>query len=409
MKDNTTPAISSSKRLWIALILGSLSAFGPLSVDMYLPALPDIAKDLHTDQSLVQLSLTFFLFGLSFGQLLAGPLSDIKGRRPILLYGLTIYFAVSLICAFSQSIWFLIPLRLFQGLSGAAGIVISRAVVRDLYSGKELTKFFSMLALVQGLGPILAPIIGGQLLRFAPWQGVFIVLTTVGFIMFFIVFFGLPETLPPHSRSHGGFKNTFVTFQKLVLDRSFMGFAIAQGLVTAAMFAYISGSPFVIQSIFGASPQMFSMIFAINGVGIMIASQLTGRLTWKFSERKMFVFGLGMSAFGSVLLLLMVMLHGGLFTILPFLFLVVSSVGVVNTTGFTLALQNHGKSAGSASALLGVLSLTFGGIAAPLVGIGGGGTAIPMGIVITCSGLGALITYFLLVYQKQNKRDTKNL
>ncbi|MCH6264605.1 MULTISPECIES: multidrug effflux MFS transporter [Neobacillus] len=393
--------LSRSKRVWMAIVLGSLAAFGPLSIDMYLPALPNIAKDFHTNASSVQLSLSLFVLGLASGQLLTGPISDVTGRRKPLLVGLMIYFIVSLLCVFSPSIWGLIILRLIQGFAGSAGIVISRAIVRDLYSGTELTKFFALLALVNGLAPILAPIIGAQLLKAFPWQGVFIVLSIIGIVMFFIILFGLPETLPKEKRSAGGMKNTFSPFLKLIVDRSFMGYALAQGLVFAGMFAYISGSPFVVQDIYGASPQMFSLIFAINAIGIMIMSQTTGRLAGRIPEAKLFKVGLGMSATGGIILLLLLFLQAKLVFVLIPLFFVVSSVGMVNTAGFSLAMQTQGKNAGSASALLGVTSFTFGGFVAPLVGIGGGQTAIPMGVVIVCAGCGAVLLYWILV--KRNR------
>ncbi|MGG1679980.1 multidrug effflux MFS transporter [Neobacillus sp. NRS-1170] len=398
---NNQAVLSRSQRIWMAIVLGSLAAFGPLSIDMYLPALPNIAKDFHTNASSVQLSLSFFVIGLASGQLLTGPISDVTGRRKPLLVGLMIYFIVSLLCVFSTSIWGLITLRLIQGFAGSAGIVISRAIVRDLYSGSELTKFFSLLALVNGLAPILAPIIGAQLLKAFPWQGVFIVLSIIGLVMFFVILFGIPETLPQEKRSAGGIKNTFYPFLKLIMDRSFMGYALAQGLVFASMFAYISGSPFVIQDIYGASPQMFSLIFAINAIGIMINSQTAGRLAGGIPESKLFKFGLGMSSIAGIILLLLLFLQANLIFVLVPLFFVVSSVGMVNTAGFSLAMQSQGKNAGSASALLGVTSFAFGGIAAPLVGIGGGQTAIPMGIVIVCAGCGAVLSYMILV--KRNR------
>ena len=399
---NTTSTPLQSRRLWMAIVLGTLAAFAPLSIDMYLPALPDIAKEFHTTPSLVQLSLTFILLGLSLGQLLAGPISDVRGRRKPLLIGLIIYFVASLLCAFSQSIWGLIILRFIQGMAGSAGIVISRAIVRDLYSGSELTKFFSLLALVNGVAPILAPIVGGQLLRIVPWQGVFMVLSVIGLVMFLVVLFGLPETLPNDSRSLGGIKNTLTTFQKLFFDRSFIGYALSQGLVFAAMFAYISGSPFVLQNIYGASPQIFSLIFAINGIGIIISSQITGRLAGRISERKLFVAGLCIAFIGAITLLTMLLLNAGLYAILLPLFFVVSSVGVVSTSGFSLAMQDQGKSAGSASALLGVLSLIFGGGVAPLVGLGDN-PAISMGIVIAIASVGSILSYIFLVARRQYK------
>lgn len=389
-----------STRLWIAIILGSLAAFGPLSLDMYLPALPTLGNDLHTSTSLAQLSLTACLLGLSLGQLIAGPLSDVRGRRTPLLIGLLIYTITSFLCALSPSIWMLIVLRFIQGLAGSAGIVISRAMVRDMYSGTELTKFFSLLMLVNGAAPILAPIVGGQLLRVTAWPGVFIVLGLIGLIMFIVVMFGLQETLPRERRSKGGMKQTLTTFRSLVQDRSFMGYALSQGLVVAAMFAYISGSPFVIQEIYGVSPQMFSLIFAINGLGIILATQITGRLVGRISETKLLVSGLILAALGGVTLLIMIIIGAGLAAILPPLFIVVSCVGIVTTTGFSLAMQKQGQSAGSASALLGVLSFIFGGLVAPLVGLGGSLTAIPMGIVIAVADVGSILCYIILIRRK---------
>lgn len=398
--------ISRSKRLRMAIILGSLAAFGPLSIDMYLPALPNIASDFHTSPSFVELSLTFFIFGLAIGQLIAGLISDVNGRRKPLLFGLIMYLIVSILCVFSPSIWALILLRFIQGFAGSAGIVISRAIVRDLYSGTELTKFFALLALVNGLAPILAPVVGAQLLKLVPWQGVFVVLSAIGFVMFFVVLFGLPETLDEEKRRTGGIKNTLTIFLKLLTDRSFIGYALAQGLVFAAMFAYISGSPFVIQTLYGASPQMFSLIFAVNAFGIMINSQTAGRLAGRVHESKLLAFGLGSSSIGGILLLLLLLMQAKLIFILIPLFFVVSSVGMVSTAGFSLAMQTQGKNAGSASALLGVLSLALGGIVAPLVGIGGGHTAIPMGIVIVCAGCGAVLSFLILVPRKQTKLDS---
>ncbi|WP_207637564.1 multidrug effflux MFS transporter [Desulfotruncus alcoholivorax] len=380
----------------MAIVLGALSAFGPLSIDMYLPSLPSLAKDLSAGASLTQLSLTACLLGIALGQVLAGSQSDVRGRRIPLMVGLITFFVSSLLCAISPSIWRLILLRFIQGLAGSAGIVISRAIVRDLYSGTEMTKFFALLMLVNGVGPILAPIIGGQLLQLTTWRGVFIVLSIVGIVMLLAVLFGLPETLPVQLRSKAGITNTLSTYRSLVSDPVFMGYALPQGLVVAAMFAYISGSPFVIQDIFGASPQLFSIFFAINGLGIIIAGQITGRLAGRISVAKLFVIGLGMASIGSVSLLIMILIGAGLSGILPTLFVVVSSVGIVGTAGSSLAMENYGHSAGSAAALLGLLSFIFGAFVAPLVGLGGRSTAVPMGVVIAVADVGSLVFYAVL-------------
>ncbi|MFZ7101757.1 MAG: multidrug effflux MFS transporter [Peptococcaceae bacterium] len=397
-----------SGRLWMAFILGALGAFGPLSMDMYLPALPEVANDMNTSTSLAQMSLTACLLGLAIGQIIAGPLSDIRGRRTPLLGGLVIYIVSSLLCALSPTISVFVVVRFIQGMAGSAGIVIGRAIVRDLYSGTELTKFFSLLMLVNGVAPIFAPIAGGQLLKVTSWSGVFIFLSLFGVLMFLAVFFGLPETLTGERRSRGGIKNIAGTFGQLIRQRIFMGYALSQGFVLAGMFAYISGSPFVLQKIFGLSPQMFSLVFALNGLGIIIATQTTGRLAGRIREEKLLSVGLGMAFLASISLLVMIMTGAGLFGILPPLFIVVSSVGIVTTAAFSLAMQNQGKAAGSASSLLGVLSMIIGALVAPLVGIGGSQTAVPMGIVIAAMGTGAVFSYLVLIREGRQVQKVKN-
>jgi len=396
----STPAslsTNSTSRVRMALILGTLSAFGPLSLDMYLPALPTLADEFHSSTSYAQLSLTACMVGLAVGQLLAGPLSDVRGRRTPLIAGLLLYTIASILCLVSPTMGSFVVLRFIQGAAGAAGIVISRAVVRDVYSGPELTRFFSLLMLINGVAPIAAPIIGGQLLAYTSWRGVFILLSIIGILTLVAVVVGLGETLPTERRSSGGLKQTLVTFRKIAGDRLFMGYALTQGFVSAGMFAYISGSPFVLQKIYGISPQMFSVCFAINGLGIILASQIAGRLAGKVSETRLLVAGLITAALGGTSLLIAILAGGNLISVLIPLFLVVSSVGLVNTASFALAMANQEKSAGSASALIGVMTFLFGGIVAPLVGLGGEGTAVPMGIVIACADLGALLIYVLMV------------
>ena len=393
----TQDKISKSKRLWLALILGVLSAFGPFSLDMYLPALPILADDLQTSASYAQLSLTACMFGLALGQLFAGPLSDVKGRRFPLIGGLVLFSIASILCIVAPSIETFIALRFIQGAAGAAGIVISRAIVRDLYSGIELTKFFALLMLVNGAGPIIAPVIGGQLLQFTSWRGVFFVLSLIGIVSLIGVLFGLGETLTKENRANGGLKQILKIYLHIMKDKVFMGYVFAQSLVGAAMFAYISGSPFVLQKVYDLSPQMFSLCFAINGAGIIVASQLTGRLVGHISEAKLLLTGLTSAALGGISLLVAVLVDAPLLGILIPLFIVVSSVGVVNTTTFGLAMKNQAKTAGSASALFGLVTFLLGGTLAPLVGIAGENTAVPMGIVIAIADVGALFIYLLVI------------
>ncbi|MCY8836290.1 multidrug effflux MFS transporter [Bacillus atrophaeus] len=389
-------------KLGMVLLLGTLASFGPLSLDMYLPALPQVANDLHTTASLAQLSLTFCLLGLALGQIIVGPLSDMKGRRKPLIVSMVFYALSSILCAYSPSVTFLIIMRFIQGFTGAAGIVIARASARDMYSGKELTAFFSMLMLVNGAAPILAPITGGFVLQFSEWPTVFIILAIIGFFIFIAVTAALPESLPFEKRTTGGLKETLQTFRLLLGDRSFMGFAFSQAFILTGMFAYISGSPFVLQNIFGVSAQMFSFLFAVNGAGIIAATQITGRLAAKRDERALFTFGLILSIIGSIALLAALALNLGIIAVCIALFVIVSCVGIVTTTGFALAMQKQEKGAGSAAALLGLLPFIGGALAAPLVGIAGEENAWPMALSIFGFDLLAVLSYVFLV-----KRNTQ--
>lgn len=382
--------------LGMVLILGTLASFGPLSLDMYLPALPEVAADLHTSASLAQLSLTFCLLGLAIGQIVVGPLSDMIGRRRPLILSLLLYMLSSLLCAFSPSVSFLIVMRFIQGFTGAAGIVIARASARDMYSGKELTAFFSLLMLVNGA----APITGGFILQFAGWKIVFIVLAVIGCIIFAAVITALPESLPPEKRTSGGLRETLMTFRGLLGDRMFMGIALSQAFVMTGMFAYIAGSPFVLQNIYGVSAQTFSLLFAVNGAGIICAAQITGRMAKTHDERKLFIAGLFIAVIGSIALLLSLALGLGLTAVCISLFIIVSSVGVVTTTGFSLAMQKQEKGAGSAAALLGLLPFIGGAGAAPLVGIAGEENAWPMAVSIFGFQLFAVLSYALSAKRK---------
>jgi DHA1 family bicyclomycin/chloramphenicol resistance-like MFS transporter len=320
-----------------------------------------------------------------------------KGRRKPLIISMVLYTLSSLLCAFSPSVAFLIIMRFIQGFTGAAGIVIARATARDMYSGKDLTAFFSLLMLVNGAAPILAPITGGFILQFTDWSTVFIVLAGIGCLIFIAVLTALPESLPPEKRTKGGLRETLTTFRHLLADRAFMGFAFSQAFIMTGMFAYISGSPFVLQNIYGVSAQMFSMLFAINGAGIIAATQMTGRLAKNVDERKLFISGLLISIIGSAALLLSLTFDLGLFAVCASLFIIVSSVGIVTTTGFTLAMQKQEKGAGSAAALLGLLPFIGGAIAAPLVGVAGEESAWPMALSIFGFDVLAILSYVFLV------------
>lgn len=390
-------------RLTLILILGSLAALGPLSIDMYLPAFPDMSHSFDASASLIQLSLTACMLGMALGQLIVGPLSDVRGRKRPLMIALLAYLLASLACAMAPTIEVLIALRFIQGAAGASGIVISRAIVRDLFEGPELTRFFAALSLVNGTAPILAPVIGGQLLRFGDWHFVFYLLAILSTLMLLAVALRLPETLPLERRVEGNLTTTLKTFGRLLTDRVFIGYAFAQAFVMGAMFAYISGSPFVLQNIYGASPQQFSFLFGLNGIGIILAAQIAGRLAGRVDSERLMRISLTVVASASIFLFLALTLTDQLIFVMIPLFFVVSSVGLISTLGFTLAMQNYGATAGSASALLGLLPMLVGSLVSPLVGIMGEQSAVPMGLIIMTLDCLALVLYYGLIVRRPDR------
>ncbi|MEB2294517.1 Bcr/CflA family multidrug efflux MFS transporter [Priestia megaterium] len=400
--------LSGKKRIQLAILLGSLGLLGPFTIDTYLPSFPTIVKDFHTTASLVQISLTACLLGLGAGQLFIGPLSDVKGRRKPLLLFLCLYLLASLTCSFSPNIYFLIVARFVQGFSAAGGLVVSRAIVRDLFSGKELTKFFTLIVLVGNLGPIVAPIAGGAILSFTKWNGVFIVLACIGAILIFMVSLKLPETLPPEKRVPSNLPQLMSNFGSLFKDREFMGYAFTQGFTTAGIFAYVSGIPFVYQNIYHVSPQQFSLLFGVNGLGLIIGSQLVGRLTHYISERTFLKIGLGISIAAGAILLIALLLKAPLIAVAIPIFFFVSSISIIGTTSFALAIESQGHIAGSASALLGLLPFVLGSLSAPLVGIAGSYTGVPMGVTIFGASLLAFLSYFVLVRKRSVRMQRPN-
>jgi DHA1 family bicyclomycin/chloramphenicol resistance-like MFS transporter len=391
-------ATRSPSRSTLVLVLGALSAFGPLSIDMYLPALPEMGDDLSAAPSLVQLTLTACLLGLAAGQLLGGPISDARGRRGPLLAGLVVYVVASAGCALAPSVGVLAAVRFLQGAAGAFGIVIGRAIVRDLAAGREAAALFAALILVNGVAPIVAPVIGAGILHVTTWRGVFAVLTAIGVLLLVATATLLRETLAPADRRPGGLRDTLQTFRMLLGDGRFVGCVVASGLAFAAMFAYISGSPFVLQKVYGASPAVFSVLFATNGLGIVLAGRLAQRLAERGHEpAPLMRAGLLSVAGGGVALLVSVLLGLGLPGVLPSLFVAVASIGVIVPNAAALALGGHPSTAGAASGLLGLAQFAFGAAAAPLVGLAGEHTALPMAIVVAALGAGALATFAALV------------
>jgi DHA1 family bicyclomycin/chloramphenicol resistance-like MFS transporter len=379
------------------VVLGLLSTFGPLSLDLYLPALPQLADDLNASASAAQLSITACLVGLAFGQLIAGPLSDRLGRRRPLIVGLVAFLLASVACALAPSVAILVLLRLIQGLAGAAGIVISRAIARDLYSGRALMIFFSRLLLVAGLAPVIAPILGGQLSRIMSWRGIFGVLAGFGAVLLLAGLFGLRETLPPERRIVGGFGRTLQGYNTLLHDRFFVGCALSSGLAGASMFAYIAGSTFVLQRIYGMSPQGFSLVFGCISLGLVAAAQGGARLALVWPLTRVLGLGLTINLLGATALLMTVISGLPLAALIGALVIMVCAVGLIFPTANALAMADYPDLAGTASSLQGLSQFVFGAVAAPLVGIAGDQTALPLGIVTTSVSVCAMTSFAVLV------------
>ena len=382
---------------FLTVFLGMLAAIAPLSTDMYLPALPFMMEDFSVTPSMIQLTLTASMAGMAAGQIIAGPASDDMGRRKPLVIGMAVFTLSTIGCIFSSSIYLFLAFRFVQGFSGGAGIVIARAIARDVCKGPALTRFFSMLMLVNGLAPILAPVIGGQILRFAAWQGVFVLLVFIGGALTAGAF-AMGETLPARRRAAGGVLSSLKGFGGLFRQSYFMGHCLMQCFAFAAFFAYISGSSFVFQNVYHVSPQGFSLIFGTNGIGLMLSGALTGRLAGTVADWKTLRASLWIAVVGSAVLLASFFAQAPLPVIVVVLFITVSTLSALGTSSFSLAMQSQGRNAGSASALIGFFSMVSGAVMAPVVGIAGSYTAIPMGVVMVLGELGALLAFYGLMY-----------
>jgi MFS transporter, DHA1 family, multidrug resistance protein len=392
---------TNNHQVRFALLLAVFCALGPFTVDMYLSSFPEIMKFFGTNASMVQASLTSALLGLSLGQIVIGPLSDVHGRRKPLLFSMILFFISSVGCAISPNVEVFILLRFIQGFSASAGLVIARAIVRDLYNGVELTKFFALLTTITSVTPLLSPLAGSAVISFTSWVGAFIVTGIVGIYLTIMTVWKVKETLPIENRISSDFKVSVKNYKTLLQDRKFMGYGLASGILFGGCFAYISGSPFIYQNIYGVSPQMFSILFALNGISLMLGAQFVKRLAGRTTPHTIFQIGLLSSLISSIAVLIVVLSHGPLAALVFSLFLSNASLGIVGPISFTLAIESQGHMAGSASALLGILPFLLGSITSPLVGMAGEYSAIPLGVIIFATSL--LAVFFNAVLIKNGK------
>lgn len=387
----------------LALLLGALTALGPLSIDMYLPSFPYITRDLKTQEGMVQLTLAVFLFASGICQVIYGPLVDRYGRKRPLLIGCGLFILGALGCAYAKTIETLIGMRFLQALGGAAGLVVSRAVVRDLFDTKEGAKMFSHLMLIMGIAPIVAPWLGGQILTWSSWRVIFIFLTGFGIFCLLASAQFLPETLSHHHRISGNLKLILKNFGQLLRHRRFLGYTLVTSFNSGLLFAYISGSPFVFMEIYGISAQKYGYFFGLNAIALIGAAQLNRFFLTRFLPERIITFTVSATALASFILLFFSFTGQGGFTALfGGLFVCLFGIGLSFPNLSAASLEPFGHLAGSASALLGMTQFLIGGIAGGLVGVFHNPTTVPMVAVIAFCAFCSVILLFTLVRPSQH-------
>lgn len=387
----------------IVLILGLLTAFGPLSIDMYLPALPQIATDFGVTLSSVQLSLASFLIGIAVGQIFYGPVTDKWGRKKPLYLGLSLYVVASIFCALSSDVDGLIIFRFIQALGSCAGMVISRAMVRDLYTPHESAKIFSLLMLIMGVAPILAPVLGSFVVTSIGWRFIFWILAVIGVFAFTAVFFILKETHTPDPDFR--IKRTIHNYYEILKDPEFSGYSFSLSFIYAGMFAYITGSAFVFIEYFGLTPTAYSIIFGVNAFGLIFFSQVNGRLLKRYRPQFLVRRTLPLSAMAGVFLFLEGLFNGPVWVMCLALFSYILTLGLIAPNAAACALAYQKKTAGSASALMGTIQFSISAIASTMVSHFHDGTIRPMTWIIFTCAIFAFIFYRQLVRPMEHSSE----
>ncbi|MBY6537120.1 multidrug effflux MFS transporter [Rhodococcus sp. BP-349] len=378
----------------VIAMLALLAAVAPLSIDMYLPAFPRMAEEFGVSATAIQLTLTTFLVGLAIGNLVIGPLSDRFGRRPLLLVGTFVSIIATILCAWSPTVEWLTVFRFLQGFTGAAGVVLSRAVISDRARGAAAAKLFSLLVLVNGVAPVIAPLLGGAVIGLTGWRGVFWVLAGVSVLMFVGVLALLPESHPAELRSTGGLSAMIADAREVLSNKRFLGYAGAFAFGFGVMFAYISASPFVLQEVHGLSTTWYSIAFTANALGIVVTSGANAKLVDRVRPEALLRIGLVSMVAFSALLVVDAVVGPYLWATLVLLWFAVASLGLVIANATTLALGEARRAAGTGSAVMGAAQFGLAAVISPLVGLGGEGTAVPMAVTMLVSaiiGLGGVV------------------
>ncbi|PTE42268.1 Bcr/CflA family drug resistance efflux transporter [Staphylococcus equorum] len=384
--------------LLFVIILGALTAIGALSIDMFLPGLPQIQSDFNTTTSNSQLTLSLFMIGLALGNLFVGPISDSIGRKTPLIIAMALFTLASIGIIFVDNIWLMIALRFVQGFCGGAGAVISRAISSDLYTGKQLTKFLALLMLVNGVAPVIAPALGGVILSFSTWRMVFVILTIFGLVMLFGTIFNIKESLSAEQRDSPHLVSIFKGFKQLLATPRFVLPMLIQGVTFVILFSYISASPFIAQRIYDMSAQQFSLMFASVGISLIVSSQLTGKLV-DYVDRQVLLRVLTIiQLVGVVWISVILYMHLSIWLLFIGFIVLVAPVTGVATLGFSIAMDENTGGNGSASSLLGLVQFLIGGLVSPLVGVMGEDSYIPYVTIILIVGLLLIILQIINYY-----------
>lgn len=385
------------------IILGALTAIGALSIDMFLPGLPEIKNDFHTTTSNAQLTLSLFMIGLALGNLFAGPISDATGRKKPLWISMFIYTLASLGIVFVTNIEIMIALRFIQGVTGGAASVISRAIASDMYKGKELTKFLSLLMLVNGVAPVIAPAIGGVILSLAVWRMVFIILTVFGILMVIGSLTKVPESLQDDEKDSDGIKEMFKNFKHLLETPKFVLPMLIQGFSFIMLFTYISASPFIIQKIYGMSALQFSIMFAAIGITLIISSQLVGVLVDRKERRQLLKIVTYIQVLGVVIVAITLLNHLSFWILVIGFIILVAPVTAVASLGFSIAMDESTRGRGSASSLLGLVQFLLGGLMSSLVNVMGEHNVIPYVVIISMTAV--IMIILQTIYTRLQRRS----
>lgn len=407
MKQEKTDTTRQSLTLLPIVILALLSAVAPLATDMYLPGFPLISRDLGASAAQVQMTLTSFLVSLALGQLLIGPLSDRYGRRKPLIIGTGLAIIAGALCIIVPDVQTLIALRALQGLGGAAGIVLARAIITDSTDDEvSAARLFQLMMIIGGLAPVLAPIAGTGIVAFAGWHTIFAVISLLSLISLAGVLSCIPESLPPEARTSGGVDQLWSNMRSLAGDRSYVCYTLTTGLSFMVLFSYIAASPFVYQTILGFSPTAYSIAFGSNACAMILGGALSAWLAGRIGPRRLTIYGLAMVQASTILVCICVIAGAGASILVPAIFLSVAPLGMVMGNASALAIGQASRHAGTASAVLGAVQFILGGIASPLVGLAGKHSALPMALVMVSATMLA-VTSFVLASARKSRLDAR--